>query len=225
MTLIHTFNIAEKFISINGEGNLAGYLSTFIRFAGCNLNCSYCDTAWAIDSNYLGEKLTVYQLYQYIVKANTKYVTLTGGEPLIQDDIYSLLQVILEHNTLHIEIESNGSVDIAPFAVLSDRISFTLDYKLPTSKMEYAMVTNNYAFLKMKDCVKFVVGSMEDLEMAFDIVNQYKLTEKCVVSISPVYSEIEPSVIVSYMRENKINNVKLQLQLHKFIWPPTTRGV
>ena len=102
---------------------------------------------------------------------------------------------------------------------------FTLDYKLPGSGMESSMLTDNYRFLKGEDAVKFVSGSIEDLERAEEIIRKYSLTEKCRVYISPVFGKIDPVQIVEFMIERKLNGVRLQLQLHKFIWDPDRGGV
>ena len=105
------------------------------------------------------------------------------------------------------------------------RLSFTMDYKLPSSGCESAMLTDNFRYLRQEDTVKFVSGSREDLERAADIISQHNLTERCHVYISPVYGSIDPQDIVGFMAERKMNDVRLQLQLHKLIWDPCKRGV
>ncbi len=217
------YEVAEKFISINGEGRLAGRAAVFIRFKGCNLNCSYCDTKWANNRNLVCEKMTGEEIYSYIKSTGIRSVTLTGGEPLLQKDIYSLLEVLCGDDFLKIEIETNGSVSIEPFLRLKNRPSFTLDYKTPSSGMEEHMLLKNYSLIDERDTVKFVCGSREDLERAKSAANSLKLT--CPVYLSPVFGKIDPAEIVDFIIENKMNNVNLQLQLHKFIWDPDKRGV
>lgn len=220
-----TYKIAEKFVSINGEGNRAGFLSVFIRFVGCNLLCEYCDTKWA------NEKLTTYtimsadDIYRFVKETEILNVTLTGGEPLIQPNIAYLLSLLSKDYAINVEIETNGSVDISPFITIDNRPSFTIDYKLSSSGMESKMLLSNYEHLNVKDCVKFVVGSMDDLHKANQIINEYNLRERCGVHISPVYGNIEMKDIVEFMKVNRMNSIKFQPQLHKFIWNPELRGV
>lgn len=218
------FPVVEKFVSINGEGNRAGELAVFIRFRKCNLNCSYCDTKWANDNNAEAEFMTAEQLTEYVRGTGVKNVTLTGGEPLLQADIYDLISLLMEQGN-SVEIETNGSISIAELSKKEYRPIFTLDYKLPDSNMENAMLTENYSYLCGDDVVKFVAGSKSDLEKAVYIIKKFALSEKCHVYISPVFGRINPADIVDFMAENRLNNIKLQLQLHKFIWNPNERGV
>lgn len=217
--------VVEKFVSINGEGMLAGQLAVFVRFKGCNLNCGYCDTKWANEYNAQYEEMSPEEIVDYIRSTGVSNVTLTGGEPLLQEDMYKLLQLLSNDVGLHTEIETNGSADISPFCGIKNRPSFTLDYKLPSSGMEGFMNTENYRFINKNDAVKFVSGSIEDLERARHIIEEYNLAEKTNVFISPVFGNIEPSEIVEYMIKNNMNKVKIQLQLHKFIWEPDRKGV
>lgn len=217
------FNVAEKFVSINGEGQRAGQLAVFIRFAGCNLNCSYCDTRWASVPNFDGEKLTAEEIFDYVMSTRVTNVTLTGGEPLLQDDIEELIGMLVQAG-LWVEVETNGSVPLRP---LDDyfRPHFTMDYKSPSSGMEAYMLMSNYALLESDDVVKFVCGSVDDLFRALDIIKQYGLLGKCRIYFSCVFGELEPSRVIDFMRENELNGVNFQLQMHKFIWEPDKRGV
>ena len=221
---LYRYNIAEKFVSINGEGRKAGQPAVFIRFKGCNLNCSYCDTFWANSDNCPAEMMTANDILVYIQKTGISNVTLTGGEPLIQTGIYELIDLLCQ-NGLDVEIETNGSKDISPFRQMKIMPSFTLDYKLPSSGMERFMEMKNYDFLTKNDTIKFVCGSNEDLQKALEIIEKKHLTNKCAVYLSPVFGKIEPREIVDFMLENKMNGINFQLQLHKFIWNPDKRGV
>lgn len=218
------FRVAEKFVSINGEGQKAGQPAVFIRLAGCNLRCSYCDTLWANSPEAPHEKMTEDEIAEYILKTGIKNVTLTGGEPLLADNIVILLERLSREN-ISVEIETNGSADISVCENISPRPSVTLDYKLPSSGMEQFMRLENYEYLKKSDTVKFVAGSENDLKRALEIIEKYDLTKKCRVYFSPVFGKIEPAKIVDFMLERKLNDVTLQLQLHKFIWDPERRGV
>lgn len=218
------YHIAEKFVSINGEGRKAGQPAVFIRFKGCNLNCSYCDTLWANFDDCPAEIMTADEILTYVQCTGIKNVTLTGGEPLIQTGIYELIDLLCQSG-LSVEIETNGSEDISPFRQLKVMPSFTLDYKLPSSGMESLMDMKNYNFLTENDTVKFVCGSHRDLQKALEIIEKKRLVKKCAVYLSPVFGEIEPVEIVNFMLKHKMNGVNFQLQLHKFIWNPDQRGV
>ncbi len=222
------YKIAEKFISINGEGTKAGQLAVFIRLCGCNLRCSYCDTKWANEADVKYTEMTVEEIVCYIKECGVKNVTLTGGEPLLKrsdEDSWTLLKAISDIPNVNIEIETNGSIDLKEYMNINNNISFTMDYKLPGSGMESRMCLANFDYLRACDTVKFVSGGEEDLLKAKQIVDEYKLTEKCHVYISPVFGRIEPVQIVDFMIENRMNDVNLQLQMHKVIWDPDKKGV
>ena len=219
------YKVAERFVSINGEGIRAGQLAVFIRFCGCNLKCSYCDTSWANQEDVAYTMYTKEQLYDYIKQSGVLLVTLTGGEPLLQPSIHSLVEYLSADPLLQIEIETNGSVPIKEMQELARPPSLTVDYKLPCSGMEARMLRDNFAHLKEKDTVKFVVASVDDLVVASKVIKAYQLTKRCHVFFSPVFDKIQPRYIVEYMKENELNGVSLQLQMHKLIWSPQERGV
>ncbi len=220
------YKVVENFVSINGEGTLAGQLAVFIRFQGCNLNCSYCDTAWANETNCDFIEMTKEEIAEYIKSTGIYNVTLTGGEPLLQEYIKDLIEYLLENDALTIEIETNGSVDLATIKLItSENLKLTMDYKLLSSDMERHMCINNLILLGKKDTIKFVAGSLEDLELAKSLINQYNLIQRTNVHISPVFGKINPDTIVEWMKDNSMNRVTLQLQLHKVIWGMDTKGV
>lgn len=221
---MNQFTVAETFVSINGEGVNVGALAVFIRFCGCNLSCSFCDTKWANQEDTPVQNMTAEQLVQYVQSTGIHRVTLTGGEPLLQPGIEELITA-LSALGYRVEIETNGSVPLESFASLSFRPSFTMDYKLPGSGMESHMLTDNFLLLNNKDTVKFVVGDKVDLERAREVIRQYALTARCTVYLSPVFGSIEPAEIVDFLKEHTLNGVRLQLQLHKYIWDPQARGV
>ncbi|MBR2304052.1 MAG: putative 7-carboxy-7-deazaguanine synthase QueE [Ruminococcus sp.] len=219
-----SFPVVEKFVSINGESICAGEPAVFIRFRGCDLNCSYCDTKWANNISAPAEMLSAKDISSYVESTGITDVTLTGGEPLLQKDIKTLIEMLVS-NGHRVEIETNGAHPIDVLAASECRPVFTLDYKLPSSGMERFMLTDNYKYLDTNDAVKFVSGDINDLEAARTVIERYRLTEKCKVYISPVFGKIEPEQIVDYLIDNKMNGVRLQLQLHKYIWDPDRRGV
>ena len=218
------FKVVEKFISINGEGTHSGQLAVFVRFAGCNLNCSFCDTTWANEKDVEYTEMTTEDIVSYIEESKVANVTLTGGEPLLQKDICELIGA-LTANGYYVEIETNGSVSLKEFTNITPAPSFTMDYKLPGSGMEDKMNRDNFALLSGKDTVKFVAGSRNDLERFKEVVDSYSLTGRCNVYLSPVFGKIDMEDMVNYMIENKMNGVTLQAQLHKIIWEPDKRGV
>ena len=240
--------VVEKFVSINGEGTRAGELAVFIRFKGCNLACSYCDTMWANEKDCPFTEMSQEEILDYVKSTGVKNVTLTGGEPLLQEGVDRLIDLLLDSD-LRVEIETNGAVDLKPFIrnsvsdsenkaamgsseengrILSPKFKrpvFTMDYKLPGSKCESRMLHSNFELLDKQDTVKFVSGSIEDLDRAKSIIETYDLTNRCHTYLSPVFGSIEPVDMVDYMIKNNMNDVRLQIQLHKVIWDPNKRGV
>ena len=217
--------VVEKFVSINGEGSKAGQLAVFIRFAGCNLDCVYCDTKWANEKDVSYSEMSKEEIYEYIKSTGVRNITVTGGEPLLQDGIYEFLEYLSLDKELSVEIETNGSVDISLFKKIDNTPSFTMDYKLDYSKMENKMFLDNLKKLDKRDVIKFVSGSQKDLEILKNIVEKYNLIERTKVYVSPVFGAIEPSVIVDWMIDNNLNGMNLQIQMHKIIWDPEKKGV
>lgn len=222
------FNIVEKFLSIDGEGPTSGQLATFIRFQGCNLRCSWCDTTYSWDKESTSETLSANEIYNYIKENKVTNVTLTGGEPLIQENIDDLLELLNLDDNLNIHIETNGSVNIEPFKkrhTTNNNISYIVDFKLPSSSVSNKMELRNLEIVDNNDVYKFVVGNSEDLQVAYDIIRKYDLTSKCLVYLSPVSGNIDMQEIVEFMKEKRLNKVRLQIQLHKIIWDKNARGV
>lgn len=217
------FPVAEIFESINGEGKKAGELALFIRFAGCNLKCSYCDTSWAINDNNYKKEYGVEELVEVINKSKITNVTITGGEPLLQNSLNNLLKSIPLN--IQVEIETNGSLPINRLKETRANLSFTMDYKLPDSGMENKMNKSNFLTLDSRDSVKFVVSSIEDLNRSKEIIEKYNLLDRVTVYFSSVFNQLEPNEVVEYMKSNRLNGIKLQLQMHKYIWDPQLQGV
>lgn len=214
--------VIELFLSVNGEGLKSGELATFVRFAGCNLRCPYCDTKYSYENpKYI--EMSIDEIISKIESFKAYNVTLTGGEPLVQKDIDILIKKLSDKG-YRVELETNGSVDISKYVGLKG-VAFTLDYKGPTSLMEDKMLLDNYKYLTKNDVVKFVCGSTKDLEKARDIILKYKLDEITNPFLSPVFGEISLEGMVDFMKENNLNHVRLQLQIHKIIWDKDKRGV
>ena len=222
----HKYKVAEWFVSINGEGTRAGELAVFVRLCGCNLRCSYCDTMWANSMDAPHTEMTAEEIRSIILETGVKNVTLTGGEPLLHPNAKELLMCLLQDDKLSVEIETNGSVCIEDFLHSENRPLFTLDYKLPSSGMESEMCfEENLPYLEKCDTIKFVSGSEEDLRYAADLIKKHDLCSRCHVYLSPVFGKIEPADMVEFMKQENMNGVRLQLQLHKFIWDPDKKGV
>jgi 7-carboxy-7-deazaguanine synthase len=216
--------VVEQFTSINGEGTRAGELAVFVRFQGCNLRCSYCDTMWANEADCPFVEQSPEEINAAVRSTGVTNVTLTGGEPLLQKEMSRLLELLLADGKLRVEIETNGAVLLAPFCG-ENRPSFTMDYKLPSSGCEQGMKLENFDLLTQEDTIKFVSGSLADLDRARELIQRYDLTRRCHVYLSPVFGSIEPVDMVNYMIEHSMNDVRLQIQMHKVIWDPEKRGV
>lgn len=219
------YQIVEFFKSINGEGMRAGELAVFVRMKGCNLHCSYCDTFWANEEAAVYQEWTEEEICRKIRDTGIRNVTLTGGEPLLQPDIETLIRRLAREKDLRLEIETNGSIAIERFRQMANPPVFTIDYKLPGSGMESQMCIENFRFMGSGDTIKFVVSGQEDLERANALIQEFNLSGRCHVILSPVFDRIEPVEIVEYMQEHCMNDVRMQLQMHKIIWAPEKRGV
>ncbi len=220
------YRVAEIFTSINGEGTRVGELAVFVRLCGCNLRCSYCDTMWANSMDAPHRAMTAEEIRDEVLSKNVRNVTLTGGEPLLHPGAGKLLECLFGEDSLSVEIETNGSIFIGDYISSEKRPIFTLDYKLPSSGMESKMrFEENLPYLERQDTVKFVSGSMEDLKRAAVLIRTHDLQNRCNVYLSPVFGQIEPAEMVEFMKQENLNGVRLQLQLHKFIWDPNQKGV
>lgn len=214
-------NVVETFASIQGESTHAGRLCFFIRLAGCNLLCSYCDTCYAQAEN-CGQDRSIADLLAEVKASGIKLVEITGGEPALQKNAPALAQALLDEG-FEVLMETNGSVRLDLFPAEVKKI---IDVKLPSSEMHEANDIVNYRFLRSGDELKFVAGSLYDLEYAYSWIKRWELDTKGVpLLFSAVFGSIEPSEIVEWLLEKNIPNSRMQLQMHKFIWNPEKRGV
>ena len=211
------YKVNEIFKSIEGEGICTGLPCTFIRFYGCNLNCSYCDTRYSCENSEY-TLMTLDDIITKVQELGGTRVTLTGGEPLLVDDLNYLISV-LRSLGFEVNIETNGSCYIGDCT--ADII--TMDYKTYTSGMESKMILANIPLLRKQDVLKFVVGNITDLMTMRAIIRDFK--PKCRVYVSPVFGMIEPKDIVEFVLQEKLDDVTVQVQLHKIIWEPDKRGV
>lgn len=220
-------DVMEIFHSIDGEGIRAGELTTFIRLAGCNLACKYCDTAYSI--NPKREAFMKMEVVDIVDKVLYRNVTITGGEPLLQSEVYSLC-IALSEKGISVNVETNGT--IVPPAVPNIKADtfFTVDYKTGCSGYEDKMTARVFQRLGKRDVIKCVVASRKDLENALKNLKTWlpNLGEKNSpwVYFSPVFGKIQPHEIVDFMHMNFLaGKFRVQLQLHKIIWDPSARKV
>lgn len=217
-------NVVEIFQSIDGEANRAGILTNFIRLAGCNLRCSYCDTDYALNKTD-GKQMSIDEIINKLDK-DIKNVTLTGGEPLWNESNASPLLKELVSNGFNVSIETNGSINLKNYIKKFPSVSFIVDYKTPSSNMEKFMDMENFNILRDRDCVKFVVSSLEDLEKMEEILNTTDLYKtEAEIFVSPVFGNIDPKEIVEFLLKRKLVKIRVQIQMHKVIWDPMMKGV
>ena len=202
--------IFEIFYSLQGESSRVGLPTIFIRLSGCPMRCHYCDTAYAFQG---GSMMTIDEIMETIKKYDTRYATVTGGEPLAQKEVLSLLKVLADQN-YEVSLETGGGLSIKE---VDPRIKIILDIKTPESGEEKKNYWDNLNLIHSKDEIKFVLCSREDYEWAKKILNQYKLTEKCDVLFSPVYQKLNTTDLGNWILEDQLP-VRMQIQLHKLLW-------
>jgi len=206
----------EIFYSIQGESSFAGSPCVFIRLTGCNLRCSYCDTRYAYDE---GKNYSIEAVVKKVRAYQCKLVEVTGGEPLIQEGVYRLLDRLIESG-YQVLIETNGSM---PIARINPQCIKIVDIKCPGSGMSDKMDWKNLKKLSPRDEVKFVIGDRKDYTWSVEMISQKSL-EKNLIHFSPIFGRIKPERLTKWILEDRLP-VRLQLQWHKYIWPHRKRGV
>jgi len=209
--------INEIYYSIQGESSKAGLPCIFIRLTYCNLRCTYCDTEYAF---YEGKEYTITQILNEIKKYNCKLVEITGGEPLVQEESIPLMKILCDEG-FEVMLETAGSL---PIKNVDLRVMIIMDLKCPSSGMLKKNLYENIDYIKPSDEIKFVIGNREDYDWGKEIIHKYNLADKCAVLFSIVFNELEPVTLVEWILEDNLN-VRFQLQMHKFIWNPATKGV
>lgn len=215
-----TVKVSERFFSIQGESSYAGYPCIFIRLAGCNLRCSYCDARYTYEEK--GDVVPIAELLEYAGKHPAAIVEITGGEPLHQENVYLLMEKLLAAGRT-VLLETNGSMDLGD--VPADVVKI-MDLKCPDSGMHTHMRFENIALLTPPDEVKFVLSSRRDYEWAVDTIKKYKLLASQPapgVILSPASGNLPPELLAEWMLADQLQ-VKLQVQLHKTLWPDAQRG-
>ncbi len=209
--------ITEIFKSIQGESSFAGYACTFIRLAGCNLDCTWCDTKYFQDK---GENWKAGDILNAIQEMGCPLVEFTGGEPLLQQEVYPLITRVLDTG-YQVLVETNGSIHLGQ---LDPRAVKVMDVKCPGSGMSHKMNWSNVDLLKERDEVKFVISNRADYDWAVGILKKFNLPQKALVVFSPVFGTLESRHLAEWILADHLP-VRLQLQLHKYIWDPSLRGV
>jgi 7-carboxy-7-deazaguanine synthase len=209
--------VCEIFTSIQGESSYAGLPCTFIRLTGCNLRCTYCDTTYAYAE---GSERSVDEIMSIVRGLRVKLVEITGGEPLMQKDVYPLIERLLDSGYT-VLVETNGSIGIR---AIDRRAVLILDIKTPGSGMSGKMDFSNLGHLKQTDQIKFVLTGRADYEWAKEIMSKYALGKRCHVLFSPVFGSLSPEQLAGWILEDRLD-VRLNLQLHNYIFGPGRKGV
>ena len=209
--------VNEIFYSIQGESSKAGLPCVFVRFTYCNLRCTYCDTEYAF---YEGKDYSVDEIIEEVKKYNCRLVEVTGGEPLVQNESKELMKKLCD-NGFEVLLETAGNM---PIEDIDKRVKIIMDLKCPSSGMMKKNLFENIDHLKKTDEVKFVIGTREDYEWSKETIKKYELNQKNTVLFSCAFNKLEPLTLVSWILEDKLD-VRYQLQMHKYIWHPETKGV
>jgi len=210
--------VNEIYFSVQGESTAAGLPCVFVRLTYCNLRCTYCDTEYAF---YEGKDISIPEIISEVKKYECKLVEITGGEPLVQMEECLELMKQLCIDGFEVLIETGGSL---PIKDIDPGVKIIMDLKCPSSGMEKKNLYENIDYLKPTDELKFVIGCREDYDWTKEIILKYSLVKKCEILFSVVFGKLEPVQLVNWILEDKLK-VRFQLQMHKFIWHPETKGV
>jgi 7-carboxy-7-deazaguanine synthase len=210
--------VNEIFYSIQGESTRAGHPCVFVRLTACDLRCSWCDTEYAFHE---GRKMSIDEVLEQVGRYECSTVEITGGEPLLQEDVYELMDRLLaQRRTVLLETGGHRPVTRVPAGVIK-----IVDVKCPGSGEADRNDWDNLQRLTPHDEVKFVIKDRGDYEFARTVIRQHDLAARCAaVLFSPVHAVMNPKSLAEWMLEDRLP-ARLQLQLHKYIWPPDTRGV
>ncbi|HPU84902.1 MAG TPA: radical SAM protein [Candidatus Latescibacteria bacterium] len=215
-----TLSVSELFVSIQGESLAAGRLCAFVRLAGCNLRCAYCDTkyAWEADA---GRAMPVEDIAAWVSRSGVPLVEITGGEPLLQPSVYRLMEDLVGRG-LEVLLETNGHVDAG---AVPQKVTRIIDIKTPGSGMAEGNYLVNLPFLRANDQIKFVLTGRSDYEWAKGILASHpELASTAAILFSPAFGILDPRDLAEWIIADRLP-VRFQLQLHKYVWEPDRRGV
>jgi 7-carboxy-7-deazaguanine synthase len=204
-----TIRINEIFYSIQGESSRIGFPTVFIRLTGCPMRCTYCDTAYAF---HQGNQQEIDAIINQVQQYPTKFVTVTGGEPLAQKNCLDLLDQLCNLG-YEVSLETGGGIDISP---VNAKVKIILDIKTPKSGEVENNFWPNLKQIKPMDEIKFVVADQEDFEWAIQTMHEHQLDQKKIL-FSPVYNQLEGELLAKWILDHGIE-ARLQLQLHKILW-------
>jgi len=211
------FVVNEIFHSIQGESTHMGRPCVFVRLTGCNLRCTYCDTAYAF---FDGTSMPLEEILGVVGGYRCSLVEVTGGEPLMQDGVEDLFRALCDrgHEVL---VETGGSLDISR---IDPRVRRIVDFKCPGSGMERKNLWANVAHLSPADEVKFVITDRADFDWAVERIREHRLDDRCPLLMSVAFGVLEPVRLAEWIIGSGMQ-IRFQLQMHKYIWEPSTRGV
>ena len=209
--------VNEIFHSIQGESSHMGRPCVFVRLTYCNLRCSYCDTEYAF---YEGTAMSLDQILRTVESYKCNLVEITGGEPLAQAGVHELMTALCDQGYETI-LETGGSLDIGG---VDRRVKRIVDFKCPSSGMMKKNLWANVNHLRTTDEVKFVIGNREDFDWSVQTIRDHSIDKRSPILMSVVFGVLTPLELAEWILESNIN-VRFQLQMHKYIWDPATRGV
>ena len=208
--IVSSLRITEIFYSLQGESNTVGIPTVFIRLTGCPLRCVYCDTAYAFTG---GKKVKIAEIIAQAEQFATKYITVTGGEPLAQPACLELITQLLDKGFI-VSLETSGAIDVS---AVDPRAVKVMDLKTPSSGELSKNLYQNIHFLSPKDQVKFVIGNSEDYDWSKAALTKYELPGRCDILFSPVMGQQNPTELAEKILRDRLP-VRFQIQLHKLLW-------
>ena len=213
----NTLKINEIFKSIQGESTHMGLPCAFIRLTYCNLRCTYCDTEYSF---YEGKDMTLEKIIGTIAPMKTKLVEITGGEPMLQENVIPLMNKLIKMNYI-VLLETSGAISLKN---VPKKVKKIVDFKCPSSGMEDKNLWTILDELNKEDEIKFVIGDKIDYQWTKKIIEKYQLNKKWTVLLSPVFDKLSLEELSEWILSDNFD-VRLQLQMHKYIWDPEKRGV
>ena len=208
--MLSSLRITEIFYSLQGESNTVGLPTVFIRLTGCPLRCVYCDTAYAFTG---GKKIKIAEIIVQAEQYGTKYITVTGGEPLAQPACLELITQLLDKGFV-VSLETSGAIDIS---AVDPRAIKVMDIKTPSSGELSKNLYQNIHFLNTQDQVKFVIGNDEDYDWSKSALTEHGLLDRCDILFSPVMGQQNPTELAEKILQDRLP-VRFQIQLHKLLW-------
>ncbi len=216
-----SLKLSEIFFSVQGEGSRSGLPCVFVRLHGCGLRCRWCDTPYALDHTTGGDVVDIDTILGDVARSGCRFVELTGGEPLEQEAVHELIGRLCDEG-YEVAIETGGHVDISD---VDPRAILIMDLKCPASGMARRNLWTNIEYLKPGDEVKFVIADREDFEWSCAMLREHRIHERVgTVLFSPVFGTLANVDLVRWILDERVP-VRFQLQMHKYIWSPDTRGV